>query len=375
MEEDIKKIIEEAKKIALLPEEKKRMRTELSLFIERNPVRNPGEARLISHVRSLFLPGTLMANLQTMAIALIIALLIGGGTSFAAQSALPGDILYPIKVNVNEEVRGWTALTAEAQTEWDVQRIERRLSEAEELSAEGKLNAETRSEIETQFEKHAEKFKKHSSKIESKKNASAALEAHSEFEGSLRAHETVLERLAEKDGPDTDAILAKVRARLSIASKNRANAEAEITSEGHGNFKEAANGKMKAAEKKLTEAKNFVENSKDSVSANVSADAEAKLKLSQEAFADGKAKLEAGSYGEAFSTFQESMRLAQQAKLTFVAEKDLKEHEDSDTEEENDDDNATSTDKSSDIKIESETEVETHGGLEGSGKVKIDLGL
>lgn len=39
-----------------------------------------------------------------MQIALLIALLLGGGTSIAAQNALPGDMLYSVKVNGDMDV-------------------------------------------------------------------------------------------------------------------------------------------------------------------------------------------------------------------------------------------------------------------------------
>src|SRR3989338_8750977 len=39
------------------------------------------------------------------AFAAVFVLIIGGGPAAAAEGALPGDILYPVKVHVNEEMR------------------------------------------------------------------------------------------------------------------------------------------------------------------------------------------------------------------------------------------------------------------------------
>lgn len=36
--------------------------------------------------------------------AILVAALLGGGTSFAAQGTLPGDLLYPVKVGFNERI-------------------------------------------------------------------------------------------------------------------------------------------------------------------------------------------------------------------------------------------------------------------------------
>ena len=35
---------------------------------------------------------------------LIIILIIGGGASFAAEQAVPGNLLYPVKISINEKV-------------------------------------------------------------------------------------------------------------------------------------------------------------------------------------------------------------------------------------------------------------------------------
>ena len=40
-----------------------------------------------------------------------LALVLCGGTAYAAESALPGDILYPVKLHVDETVQGAFAVT------------------------------------------------------------------------------------------------------------------------------------------------------------------------------------------------------------------------------------------------------------------------
>src|SRR3989338_6446139 len=120
MGEDIQKFFNKAKRASLSSLEREEMRGDLEQFISEHPVRNTGAARLIRQGRSKFSIPTIMElfslkslihNLKPMTIALIIALLIGGGTSFAAEGAVPGDVLYPVKVNINEEIRGVVAFS------------------------------------------------------------------------------------------------------------------------------------------------------------------------------------------------------------------------------------------------------------------------
>ena len=90
-----------------------------------------------------------------MGIILAIILAVSAGVSFGAEQSLPGDALYPIKTGVNETVQGWFALSAEAEAEHQANLAIRRLGEAEELKADGRLDAEIKSELEAEFREHA----------------------------------------------------------------------------------------------------------------------------------------------------------------------------------------------------------------------------
>lgn len=78
-------------------------------------------------------------KLTTMPIAIFVTLLISVGTTVAAEQALPGDILYPVKTGVNEEVFGAFAIGANAKAEHEAAVLAERLAEAETLQATGRL--------------------------------------------------------------------------------------------------------------------------------------------------------------------------------------------------------------------------------------------
>ena len=69
--------------------------------------------------------------------------MIGGGTSFAAQGALPGDFLYPVKTEFNENIRAAFAVSADSEAKLQANLLEERIAEAVELQAAGKLTADT----------------------------------------------------------------------------------------------------------------------------------------------------------------------------------------------------------------------------------------
>jgi len=66
----------------------------------------------------------------------------GGGLAFASERSLPGDILYPIKTNITEEVVASFQSTPEAKIAWEEKRVERRSVESLLLNQRGDLGEE-----------------------------------------------------------------------------------------------------------------------------------------------------------------------------------------------------------------------------------------
>ena len=136
-----------------------RMKEELDSYIRfhgvSEGVRVGEESRSISQVpqrTSLF-----SLKFISMPIAILIAVVIGGGTSFAAQGAVPGDFLYPVKTEVNESVRSAFTFGADAEARLQAKLIEERTSEAKELEARGELEGETALTLASKMKRNTEK--------------------------------------------------------------------------------------------------------------------------------------------------------------------------------------------------------------------------
>lgn len=93
-----------------------------------------------------------------MQIYLILALVValGGGTSLVAENAAPGDILYPVKIAINENVRGGLTLGAENKAEWYVQKTERRLEEAKKLFIDANADVSIKARMNALFKTQAD---------------------------------------------------------------------------------------------------------------------------------------------------------------------------------------------------------------------------
>ncbi|MDD5318329.1 MAG: hypothetical protein PHF79_00700 [Candidatus Pacebacteria bacterium] len=85
---------------------------------------------------------------QVVFASLAVVLLVGGSTVFAANRALPGDILYPVKTGVNEKVARFIhSVSPASEATFELGLVNERLQEAEQLNQKNALNPENKVEI------------------------------------------------------------------------------------------------------------------------------------------------------------------------------------------------------------------------------------
>lgn len=136
------------------------------------------------------------------ALCLAVLLVATGGTSLAAENALPGDLLYPVKIGLNEQVRSFTAITPEAKAKFALEITDRRLKEVALLSSQGRLDAAASATIQGELLKQAGQIKNQVASLVATNNIQAAQEISLNFESSLRAHELILEKISNQGQAD-----------------------------------------------------------------------------------------------------------------------------------------------------------------------------
>lgn len=404
-----------SKKITLTEKEKQVLRLNLEAVVRDRPimentegVRTPGVLRHIQRVGFGF-QSLLFKPIKIMpAILLIVLLGLGGGTSYAAEGSLPGDVLYPVKVSINEPVRAGLAFSTEAKAKVETDLAVRRLEEAESLVVGGKLDAKTEADLAARFEAFADKAEEHAAKLAEQSDGHAAVEAGEGLEVALRVHERILAKLglnASKDSPESSRIKDKVSEHLQLQVKSRIEAESGAKAEGDGGSSSvtAAEGRLKAAENKIEEAEKFIEKKADRATLEQKAEAQVQISSAKNKVIEGKAELEAKNSAGAFSLFGEASREAQSAKLMLdltgklqkveaEAKAEAKKQEKGDTadkteadvkkennntgnreSDKNGGDNGgeakTEAESEAEVKVQGETKIE---GSTGSGKVKTD---
>ena len=152
--------------------------------------------------------------MPVIAIVLLIAAALGGGTAVIAQKSLPGDPLWGFKVNVNESVEGALATGDEAKADWDIAAIKNRIAEAQELDAQGKLSAGVQADILNNFNEHAQGAADAIQHIEVTGSAVAAADAAARLQAAVAQFTS----LSGSSGSTEDDFMTSVRSALNAAS-------------------------------------------------------------------------------------------------------------------------------------------------------------
>jgi hypothetical protein len=104
-------------------------------------------------------------------------------------------MLYPVKVNVNEMVRGSLKRTQEDQALWEAEKAERRLKEAEIIASTTTITDAQQEQIQKRFKKHADALQTRMASMPSEK----AIVIGQRFEAKLRAHGNAFEKMNAKN--------------------------------------------------------------------------------------------------------------------------------------------------------------------------------
>jgi len=300
---------------------------------------------------------------RPLAAALALVFIFGGGVSFAAEGALPGDALYSVKTNVNETVKVALATDTEAKANVQMQLAERRIEEAAALAAENRLDTETQTALAAAFEAHASNATQEVATID-EEDSSAAAEMTSRFETRLAAHEEVL-ALVSADVNATNTLASAIRdAGLAVADI-RARAEERISvsapaaatmlamdaapaadtmamkvadapeartmqmeaasvtnaespkydSRAAERMKNSAEAQLKLAQKKLKSSKAGTE---------VKAHAEADLALAGDRIEEGHTFLKDKAHAQAYHAFQQSLVISEKLNVMLKSETSIK---------------------------------------------------
>ncbi len=158
----------------------------------------------------------------------MIAAAVGGGTALAAENALPGDPLWNVKVDVDEQLASVLAPNPQAQAQLDIADIETRLNEAQQLQTKGQLNTQTQTQISANLDLHAEDAAQLIASMQSSGNTMGAATVAADFQAAMAQSAASLGKatVSASGTLSADPLLTDVHTTLNEASSLSADASA-----------------------------------------------------------------------------------------------------------------------------------------------------
>lgn len=311
-----------SKSLSLDKDRKGDIRNELIRYMNSNPIVEKKSQASSSHVFVSFVSFFKIRKTVMVPVMICAILVLGAGTSYAAEGSMPGEILYSVKVHVNEEVKAALIFDDDDKVAFEINRAETRLAEADDLAASGKLSAEAKTQVEANLNSNKKRIQQRIKKLEDNGDNQKAADLASHFESSLKAHTSILGAMEDKEKKDNDDVSNFTKNVISTSndlSNQRKGLNIKISSDkNESNVKASASGKIKAAENTMVEVRKFIE-LKSTNNQNTSA-AKDQLKAAEKLLAEAKTKLELGKYSESFELASKAQSTALRAKALVKIE-------------------------------------------------------
>jgi len=174
--------VQKIREITLSREEKAAVLARLLEHVEQHP----------AHIVSPWMVYVSRFRFETAMAAVLVMILAGGSVTFAAEGALPGDLLYPVKLNITEPLQGALISGDLPKARFEAQKTIRRLEEVETLAAQGRLDQVTVQTIQTNFEKSASEFSVTMQRASTTASPEELVNATIDFESKVNAHSQIL---------------------------------------------------------------------------------------------------------------------------------------------------------------------------------------
>ncbi len=183
----LEKTFKKLQSIHLSSEARTHMRAELSAYVDLHSI-SPSAVKASSSLLVSFFSH----RAWTVLAAFVLVVVAAGGTAFASTDALPGDPLYPVKINIADPIQTALIPSTKGKAAWHAVLAERRLEEATDLAAKDALSPGVQSELAINFDREVEASVKGADHLQRTGDASGSLDVRSDLEARITAHESIL---------------------------------------------------------------------------------------------------------------------------------------------------------------------------------------
>jgi len=214
-----------AKHIGLHADDKARIRSGLSKLMEGRPVETPSRSSFGSFA------GLFQKKFAYGMLTVLLVIGVATGTGVAAESSLPGDALYGIKVHVSEELRSAFILSEVKQAQWEAERLQRRIGEIQELVEQNALLDEgIMSSIDTNIRRHGHAVTEATQSFDTLEDVGAISSIIDDLQSALDTYGNILSTLAQQHGQEIEPRVQDLLTQIEETEQAAIDAQLDIYS-------------------------------------------------------------------------------------------------------------------------------------------------
>lgn len=190
--------IEQIKKVTMTTSEKRRILEEVlgSSILDSALVRSP-------YTFYSFVSNLKKNRFFSYAIISCLVIFLGSGVVFASEGSLPDNILYPLKVNIVEPIRAALITSPVDKAQYESSLATKRLSEAETLAKQGKLDVSKENKLNKLLSKHTNALNNAINEVSKTKSVGVANDIINNFHAKMNTQAEVLNNISNRENnPD-----------------------------------------------------------------------------------------------------------------------------------------------------------------------------
>ena len=220
----LKKLFTSARMVSMPEERKRSLKNELVSRVYGQTVQSPYVFQFFHQMAHSRMAGSFIA----------LIFIVSGSVSYASAHSLPGEVLYPVKTQVNEKVEGFLVLGEKSKASFEVTLASRRLTEVTLLAKTGKLDPVVQAEVVASIQEHVQKASDHVSALTKDNQLSDAKEVSQSLEQTLTENVSSLTKIVASENDtqsqNTAPLLALVQEQTQVAQETNARVDVEIAS-------------------------------------------------------------------------------------------------------------------------------------------------
>ena len=263
-------------------------------------------------------------SMRYMSAFMLLLVVSGTGAVSAAETARPGDVLYGVKLRITEPARSALIFNEKEKTEFEIERVDRRLKEFSLVAATENPDPETTALIKESLTESIAAVTEDVGDFSARGEADEALNANTDMKSVLSAHSLVLQEITERNPESVEDITSiSMSVDSGIASSENAEQGIEdalglsLTDDTSVDEQEAdTEASLKGAFTQLLE-------EAASIDTMDRAEIEKTLGEIQETVAEARAARDAGNLKEAYLLYTEAKEQLDGLQTLVEADRDL----------------------------------------------------